>query len=98
MKGFAPVAMNTSKGSAATSVLPIRICMQCDELLSEASDALRRHAGYMTVAMELIRRGDITEERRDFKGRLVASFKDAQSTWDAYREHLVHHGILPEAS
>ena len=99
MKGFIAAAMNTSKNSAATSVLPIRVCMECDELLSEASDAMRRHAGYMTVVMELIRRRDITEEvRQDFKSRLVASFKDAQSTWDGYREHLFHHGILPNVS
>ena len=93
------MATSASKSSNLTSDLPIRVCLDCDKLLTEASDAMRRHAGDMTVGMFLIHRGDLTEEtRQDFKTRLVASFHDAQSGWDAYRKHLREHGILPEVS
>jgi hypothetical protein len=93
------MATSAAKNSDLMAVLPIRICLECDKLLTEASDAMRRHAGDMTVGMFLIRRGDLTEEaRQDFKTRLVTSFRDAQSGWDTYRRHLLEHGILPEVS
>ena len=85
--------------STLTNVSTIRVCLECDKLLTEASDSIRRHAGDMTVGMFLIHRGDLTEEaRQDFKTELVGSFKDAQSAWDAYRAHLMKHGILAELS
>jgi len=93
------LATSKSSNSNLMSTLPIRVCLECDELLTEASNAMRRHAGDMTVGMFLIQRGDLTEEARlDFKTRLVASFNEAQSTWDTYREHLRGHGILPAAA
>jgi hypothetical protein len=53
----------------------------------------------MDTVIELIRNRSLTEEgKQDFKGRLAASFNVAQTAWDAYREHLVEHGILPESS
>ena len=93
------MAASAFNNSTLTNVMTIRVCLECDKLLTEASDAMRRHAGDMTVGMFLIHRGDLTEEaREDFKTRLVASFADAQSAWDAYRKHLREHGILPEVS
>jgi hypothetical protein len=93
------MAKSASKNSTVMAVLPIRVCLDCDKLLTEASDAMRRHAGDMTVGMFLIHRGDLTEEaRQDFKARLVASFRDAQTGWDTYRNHLKEHGILPDVS
>jgi len=75
----------------------IKICSGCDRRLLEASTAVRRHESQMKAVIELVRRGDLTEEaRQEFKARLVASFEDAQSMWDAYRAHLIEHGILPE--
>ena len=41
--------------------------------------------------------GGSEEQRQDFKARLLASLNDAQSAWDAYREHLREHGLLPAA-
>lgn len=91
------MATNVFKNSALTNVVNVRVCLDCDKMLTEASDAMRRHAGDMTVGMFLIHRGDLTEEaRQDFRARLIASFRDAQSAWDTYRKHLMEHGILPE--
>ena len=89
------MAASAFNNSTLTNLSTIRVCLECDKLLTEASDSIRRHAGDMTVGMFLIHRGDLTEEaRQDFKTRLVGSFKDAQSAWDAYRAHLMEHGIL----
>lgn len=70
------------------------ICYGCDERLTEASTALRRHASVMHTAIQLAKAGLTDEQRKDFKDRLVASFNEAESAWDAYREHLVKHGLL----
>lgn len=44
----------------------------------------------------MVRSGIATEEQRqDFRIEFVLSFNDAQSAWNAYREHLVEHGFLP---
>jgi len=57
---------------------------------------MRRHTADMSSAVHLTRNGGVTEEQRQaFKTRLVASFNDAQSAWDAYREHLIEHELLP---
>ena len=57
---------------------------------------MRRHASVMDYAIQVADGGPPTEEqRKDFTDRLVASFKDAQSAWDAYCEHLAEHGVLP---
>lgn len=56
---------------------------------------MRRHASDMHKAIFLFQT-DITEEEVDkYKIRLIASFDDAQSAWDAYCSHLKEHGILP---
>ncbi len=76
-------------------MLPTVICYGCDKRLAEASTALRRHASLMHTSIQLAKTGLTDEQRKDFKDRLVTSFNEAQSAWDAYREHLVKHGLLP---
>ncbi len=76
-------------------MLPTIICHTCSELLTDASTALRRHASLMHTSIQLAKTGLTDEQRKDFEDRLVTSFNDAQSAWDAYREHLVKHGLLP---
>jgi len=75
---------------------PTRICPACEQRLTQASNAMRRHATDMAEAIHLVRWGDPTEDQRQhFTTRLVASFNAAQSAWDTYREHLIEHGLLP---
>ena len=74
---------------------PIRICNECEQLLTISANALRRHAADMHNAISLVQ-ADMTEKQVDkYKIGLIASFNDAQSAWDAYRSHLKEHGILP---
>jgi hypothetical protein len=55
-----------------------------------------RHAADMNKTISL--KTDMTEEQVDhYKNRLITSFNEAQSAWDAYRSHLREHGILPES-
>jgi hypothetical protein len=58
---------------------------------------MRRHATVLSNAIDLARSDAPTaeEQRENFKSALVASFNDAQSAWDAYRDHLKEHGLLP---
>jgi hypothetical protein len=50
----------------------------------------------MSQADDLARKHDLTEQlRQEFKTRLVESLNEAQAAWDAYREHLIEHGLLP---
>jgi len=70
------------------------LCHSCDECLTEVSNAVRHHASVMHTAME-VAKGDVTEEQwKAFKDSLANSFLGAQAAWDAYREHLVEHGLL----
>ncbi len=72
------------------------ICHGCDERISNAASAMRRHASEMHKAIELAKDESLTDElRKDYKDSLIATFNDAQSAWDAYREHLIEHGLLP---
>jgi len=74
---------------------PIRICHECEQLLTTAANAMRRHAEEMHTAISFVQAG-ITEEQVDeHKIDLIASFNNAQSAWDTYRSHLREHGILP---
>ena len=71
------------------------ICPQCEIRLGQASDAMRHHAALMHTAIELVKSREPTEEeQQNFGTRLVASFWDAQSAWDAYRDHMKEHGYL----
>ncbi|HJY06333.1 MAG TPA: hypothetical protein VJ323_08435, partial [Bryobacteraceae bacterium] len=81
------------------SMPPIPICSQCDERLTQASIAMRRHVTDMETAIRMKQSGKPTEEQRQkFVAKLVASFNAAQSAWDSYREHLTKHGLLTPAS
>ena len=78
-----------------TRMMPIRICPDCEQLLSAASDAMRRHAEDMRTALSLVSATLTDEEIDRYKLKLIASFDDAQSAWEAYRAHLREHGIFP---
>jgi len=72
------------------------ICLGCGRVLDQASNAIRRHAKLMNTALGYVRKGVATEEQISYFGsRLVESFNEAQTAWDAYREHLTEHGLLP---
>jgi hypothetical protein len=58
---------------------------------------MRRHASMMSKAIELAEGNPTEAQRQEFRVNLVATFDDAQSAWDAYRTHLVQHGLLPSA-
>lgn len=74
---------------------PIRICPGCEESLATASNAIRRHAEDMRAAISSVP-AQLTEEQIDqYKIKLIESFNEAQSAWDAYRAHLRQHGIFP---
>ena len=74
---------------------PIRICSGCKESLDTASNAIRRHADDMQTALSLVP-SELTQEHIDrYKIKLIASFNEAQSAWDAYCDHLREHGIFP---
>lgn len=71
------------------------ICHGCDQLLTEAANAMRHHASVMHAAIQSSE-GSLTEaQRKDFADSLVASFNDAQSASEAYHQHLFEHGLLP---
>ena len=75
------------------------LCAGCSRHLDEAANAMRAHASVMRQAIDLIRDGSVIEElRQDFTTRLTLSFNDAQSAWDAYRQHLIEHGYLPKVA
>ena len=83
----------------AHTMLHTIVCLGCERVLDEASNALRRHASEMHTAFDFVRKGVATKEQvSDFRDQLVASFNEAQSAWDAYREHLAEHGPLPPSS
>ena len=74
---------------------PIRICDECEQLLTTASNAMSRHTKAMQAALSGAQT-DLSEEQVDkYKLDLIRSFNNAQSAWDAYRAHLREHGILP---
>jgi hypothetical protein len=76
-------------------MLPNHLCPKCEQSLADATIAMRRHASQMTQAINLLRSGPTEEQRQQFRSDLVATFNDAQSAWDAYRDHLIEHGWLP---
>jgi hypothetical protein len=56
---------------------------------------MRRHAKDMDAAMSFVQNGLSEEQMYWHKAKLVESFNQAQSAWEAYRAHLQQHGILP---
>jgi hypothetical protein len=52
----------------------------------------------MHTVITLAKSGSLTDEqRKDYATNLRATFDDAQSEWEAYREHLIEHGLIPAA-
>ena len=70
------------------------VCQGCEKLLTDASYAMRHHANVMHAAIEWARSEGPEEQRKDYNDSLVASLNNAQSAWDAYRQHLIEHGLL----
>ena len=73
----------------------IRICPECEHRMTAVANAMRRHGRHMLAAIELAKTDLSEKERQETGVELRESFKEAQAAWDAYREHLIKHGILP---
>ena len=56
---------------------------------------MRRHGSQMAAARELAKTDLSEEQRQEATTNLVASFNEAQRAWNAYRDHLRDHGLLP---
>jgi len=80
-------------------MLHTKICSECERLLYNAVVAMREHEKDFKSAVDFNVSGGMTEEDRQSLGpRLADSFTTAQAWWDAYREHLIGHGLLTPAS
>ena len=56
---------------------------------------MRQHQTDMLLGLKLNAEGYLTAELRErMAPEVVDSFNEAQALWDAYREHLVGHGLL----
>ena len=76
-------------------MIKTRICAECQRQLVQATEAMRYHEARMHKGLELNEQGYLTEEfRRELAPVVVESFNTAQAAWDAYREHLIGHGLL----
>lgn len=96
-RGKGPAAPSLRVGLFWIIVAPLRrtiMCHSCEKRLTDASNAMRHHANVMHAAIQWARSGGPEEQRKDYNDRLVASLNDAQSAWDAYRQHLIEHGLL----
>ena len=75
---------------------PTRVCPVCEERLTDASNAIRRHETEMHTALDLARNDELTDEqRRFFRTALLETLAEARLAWDTYCEHLAQHGLLP---
>jgi hypothetical protein len=63
--------------------------------MSQVANAMRRHGSQMAAARELAKTDLSEEQRQEATTNLVASFNEAQRAWNAYRDHLRDHGLLP---
>jgi hypothetical protein len=78
-----------------TANMIAKVCPECERRLLEATTAIRHHESDMTDVRQCVLEHDLTgETKRVLSVDLPASFNDAQAAWDAYREHLIEHGIL----
>jgi hypothetical protein len=80
-------------------MIKLTICAECGRLLTDAAELIRRHEADLTLGLRLNAQSYLTEEtRQQLAPGVVGSFNAAQAAWDAYREHLIEHGLLePEA-
>jgi hypothetical protein len=66
------------------------ICYECDKLSNDANNAMHRHIRELRLAIQ---------SRRSVSLELLehfwASFFEAESAWDSYREHIHKHGVVP---
>lgn len=80
-------------------MIQTKICAGCSRLLNEAMTAIRYHETDMGNGIKLNLEGYLTEDlRKELAPGLVDSFNRAQAAWDAYREHLIGHGLLKPGS
>jgi hypothetical protein len=52
----------------------------------------------MDTTITLARSDPPEEQWQKVCANLAASFHEAQSAWDVYRDHLIEHGLLPSRS
>jgi hypothetical protein len=76
-----------------------RLCKLCPEVLSQAITAMSRHRAVMERAMRMQQEGNVTEEQRQqYRAELASTFNQGQSAVDAYRNHLIEHGVPLEVA
>jgi len=71
------------------------ICDECVERSTESSNAMRFHARLVQLVNQPGRSRPARVDREYLRDRILASFIEAQSAWDNYREHLIQHGVVP---
>jgi hypothetical protein len=60
---------------------------------------MTRHRAVIERAIRLQQEGNLTEEQRqEYRAKLAATFNEGQSAVDAYRNHLIEHGVPLEAA
>jgi hypothetical protein len=76
-------------------MLDTKICAECERFLYHAVVAMREHETEFKSAVDFNKSGSMIERDRGYLAlRLADSFNAAQASWDAYREHLIGHGLL----
>ena len=73
-------------------------CPECERRTADAAYALRHHASQMADALEWVERGLSEEGRQELVDKARVSFIEAQAAWEAYREHLIEHGLILKRS
>jgi hypothetical protein len=63
--------------------------------MTNVANAMRRRGTQMTAAIQLAKTDLSEENRQETAAKLAASFNEAQAAWDAYRGHLIQHGLIP---
>ena len=78
-----------------TADMIAKVCPECEQRLLEATIAIRRHESDLNDVRQCVLDDDLTgQTKRVLRIDLPASFNDTQAAWDAYREHVIEHGIL----
>ena len=69
------------------------------QVLSKAITVMNRHRAVMERAIGVQQRGNVTEEQRQqYRAELAATFNEGLSALEAYRNHLIEHGVPLEAA
>ena len=61
--------------------------------MADTAYAMRRHESLMEEALRIAKTDTNEEHLQEMRAVVAASFNEAQSAWDAYREHLIQHGF-----